>query len=147
LEEPAVQSHRTTPTRVAFAGAARGTWRIDRLATIAGAPLPAAPYLAIDVEVADPAFVLHGVTSYHRYVVRVEKEALVRASPPLGRPQATCAALIPIRKSEAWWELPQDDRRAIFEDQSHHIAASMKYMPAIARRLITLESSASPSTS
>lgn len=53
----------------------------------------------------------------------------------LGRNEATCAALIPIKKSSAWWELTQEERRQIFEDQSHHIAASLKYLPAIARQL------------
>ena len=53
----------------------------------------------------------------------------------LGRPEATCAALIPIKKSAAWWELTQEERRQIFEDKSHHIAASLKYLPAIARQL------------
>ncbi len=45
------------------------------------------------------------------------------------------AALIPIRKSQAWWDLPQDERRAVFEQRSHHIATGLKYLPAIARRL------------
>ncbi len=31
--------------------------------------------------------------------------------------------------------LPQDERRAIFEDRSHHIARSVPYLPRIARRL------------
>ena len=53
----------------------------------------------------------------------------------LGRAEATCAALIPIKKSTAWWELTQEERRQIFEDKSHHIAASLKYLPAIARQL------------
>ena len=53
----------------------------------------------------------------------------------LGRPEATCAALIPIKKSAAWWELTQEERRQIFEDKSHHIASSLKYLPAIARQL------------
>ena len=44
--------------------------------------------------------------------------------PRLGRPEATCAALIPIKKSAAWWELTQEERRQIFEDKSHHIAAA-----------------------
>ena len=117
-----------------FAGAAAGTWRIDRIAPVIGASLPSAPYLAFEA-VPGASFVLRGVTSHHRYVVRHEKAALAAASPPLGRPEATCAALIPIKKTDAWWDLPQDERRAIFEDQSHHIAASMNYMPAIARRL------------
>ncbi|MGH2707091.1 MAG: chlorite dismutase family protein, partial [Actinomycetota bacterium] len=43
--------------------------------------------------------------------------------------------LIPIRKSEAWWGLSQDERQAIFEDRSRHIATGLKYLPAVARRL------------
>jgi len=53
----------------------------------------------------------------------------------LGRAEATRAALVPITKSAAWWDLPQDERRAIFEALSRHISASLKYLPAIARRL------------
>ena len=49
--------------------------------------------------------------------------------------EASCAALIPIRKSAAWWELTQEERRRIFEDKSHHIAGSLKYLPMIARQL------------
>ena len=53
----------------------------------------------------------------------------------LGRSAAVCAALIPIRKTPAWWALAQDERRAVMEEQSHHIAIGMEYLPAIARRL------------
>jgi hypothetical protein len=31
--------------------------------------------------------------------------------------------------------LTPEERRQIFEDKSHHIAASLKYLPAIARQL------------
>jgi hypothetical protein len=54
---------------------------------------------------------------------------------PLGAPASRCAALIPITKSAAWWELAQDERRAIFEQRSAHIALGLNYLPAIARRL------------
>jgi hypothetical protein len=54
---------------------------------------------------------------------------------PLGRAASTRAALIPITKSDAWWELPQDERRQIFEETSHHVATGLEYLPAIARRL------------
>ena len=64
-----------------------------------------------------------------------EKTQLEAAQAGLGRPEASCAALIPIRKSAAWWELTQEERRRIFEDQSHHIATSLKYLPMIARQL------------
>lgn len=53
----------------------------------------------------------------------------------LGRPEARCAAMIPITKSAAWWDLAQDERRAIFEDKSRHIAATLRFLPAVARRL------------
>jgi chlorite dismutase len=53
----------------------------------------------------------------------------------LNRPEATRAALIPIRKNAAWWKLAQDERRHILEEDSHHIAVGLEYLPAIARRL------------
>jgi chlorite dismutase len=49
--------------------------------------------------------------------------------------RATRAALIPVKKSEAWWDLAQDERRRIFEDSSHHIGTGLEYLPAVARRL------------
>jgi len=61
---------------------------------------------------------LRGVTSNERYVNRAEQKALLERQPPLGRPEATAAALIPIRKSAEWWALSQDERRAIFEERS-----------------------------
>jgi chlorite dismutase len=79
--------------------------------------------------------VLCGITSSERYVRPAERSALVARQPPLGRAEATRAALIPISKSAAWWALSQDDRRTIFEERSHHIATGLEYLPAIARRL------------
>ena len=43
--------------------------------------------------------------------------------------------MIPIRKTDAWWALAQDERRAIFEDRSRHIGFGLEYLPAVARRL------------
>src|SRR5712691_1795755 len=80
-------------------------------------------------------WILRGVTSFERYVNSEEKQRLVAAQPPLNRPEATRAALIPIKKSDAWWQLPQDERRRIFEERSAHIATGLQYLPAIARRL------------
>lgn len=53
----------------------------------------------------------------------------------LGRPEATCAALIAIRKNEAWWALTQDERLNIFKEQSHHTRIGLQYFPELARRL------------
>lgn len=81
------------------------------------------------------SWLLRGITSNERYVVREEKTALVSKQEDLGREASTRAALIPIRKNATWWALPQDERREIFEEQSHHIAIGLKYLPAVARRL------------
>jgi chlorite dismutase len=78
---------------------------------------------------------LRGVTSHARYVTAREKAALEAAQPGLGRAEASRAALIPIRKTPAWWSLAQDERRAILEESSHHIAVGLEYLPAVARRL------------
>lgn len=121
-----------------FAGGARGIWKVTGMSAVAGAPLPAAD--RVDV-VPGPAALpgtvwsLRGVVSNDRYVERAEKDALAARQEGLGRPGAIRAALIPIRKTAAWWALTQDERRAVFEDRSAHIRTGMRYLPAIARRL------------
>jgi hypothetical protein len=129
------------PLLVTFAGGEVGSWGVERLETVAGAPLePTSRLEMIEGEAGRrldwrPTWNLRGVTSNERYVSRIEHEALVARQEPLGRGASTRAALIPITKSEAWWELPQDERRRIFEESSHHVATGLEYLPAIARRL------------
>jgi hypothetical protein len=121
-----------------FIGGTAGAWRIDRSAAIAGDPLPPAERLEVRdgiVTTSGGVWRLAGVAGHARYAERAEKARLDAVSPPLSRPEATLAALIPIRKSAAWWALPQDERRAILEERSHHIADSMPFVPRIARRL------------
>ncbi|MEO6526840.1 MAG: chlorite dismutase family protein [Gemmatimonadaceae bacterium] len=122
-----------------FVAGTRGEWRITRVDAVIGAPLPPSQRLAIGPSATrdDPsaAWVLRGVASYARYTTRPEQDALVAVQPPLGRADARCAALIPIAKSEAWWALPQDERRHILEQRSRHIATGITYLPAVARRL------------
>ncbi len=57
------------------------------------------------------SWILRGITSNERYVVRGEKIALVRMQEGLGREESTRAALMPIRKNADWWALTQDERR------------------------------------
>ena len=123
-----------------FAGGTTGEWRVERTSVLTGPTLTPVPRLAIldgsqTTTLQDGVWVLRGVTSYERYVQRAERSALVARQPELGRPTATRAALIPVKKSAAWWELPQDERRMIFEERSHHITIGLRYLPAIARRL------------
>jgi len=123
---------------VTFQAGDTGAWAVDRLDVVVGHGLPPMRRLEIledrQSETAS-GWALRGFTSNERYVDGKERAALTALQQPLGRPEATRAALIPVRKSEAWWELTQDDRRAILEDRSHHIAIGLEYLPAVARRL------------
>jgi chlorite dismutase len=82
-----------------------------------------------------PLWVLRGITSNERYVTAEEKAQLVGVQQGLGRPSSTCAALIPVRKSAAWWALTQDVRRSIFEERTNHIKIGLAHLPPVARRL------------
>lgn len=125
------------PLHVAFAAGATGAWRIDSITPVTGEPLAAADRLAVIEGAAAPlpagAWALSGVVSHLRYTEAREAEALAAVQAPLARPQATRAALIPIRKTEAWWALAQDARRALFAGA--HMEIGMDYLPAVARRL------------
>jgi hypothetical protein len=129
------------PTRLfSFTGGDTGCWRIADMEVLAGEPLPAARRLAITPSSelpsdSHPAWVLRGITSNERYVVREERNQIVAKLLGLGRPEATCAALIAIRKNEAWWALTQDERLRIFKEQSHHTRIGLQYFPELARRL------------
>jgi len=127
------------PILTTFRAGNVGAWTIDRLDAVVGEALPQAPRLEVvddrDRRPATLAWLLRGFTSNERYVERQERSALTAVQQQLGRADATRAALIPVRKSDAWWELTQDDRRAILEERSHHIAIGLEYLPAVARRL------------
>jgi chlorite dismutase len=120
-----------------FVGGHQGTWQVISQQPYRGENLPEVTHLEIVncyLSKSDP-WVLHGVTSHERYVTRDEKSKLLAVQENLGRPEATHAALIPIRKSAAWWGLTQDERRQLFEETSHHTRIGLEYLPAIARRL------------
>lgn len=135
-----VQAYSSDMIPVQFVAGSVGVWRVERLVGVRGQPLPAAARVdRIEGGGRMPSGVfswaLRGVTSHARYVTAGEKAALEAAQPSLGRPEASRAALIPIRKTSAWWSLAQDERRAILEESSHHIAVGLEYLPAVARRL------------
>ena len=122
-----------------FIGADAGPWRVERMQCVSGEPLPGARRVAVVTGAMpwseDPSWLLRGITSNERYVLREERSALVSKQEGLGRTGSTCAALIPIRKSAAWWALAQDERREIFEAQSKHVGIGLAFLPAVARRL------------
>jgi hypothetical protein len=129
----------SNPRLFAFTGSDHGPWRVEHMHCLAGDPLPAVACVEVTAGLAraaqGAAWMLRGATSNERYVQRDEKTELANRQEGLGRPASSCAALIPIRKSPAWWALTQDERRSILEEQSQHIRIGMRYLPAIARRL------------
>ena len=126
-----------------FRGGQTGAWRITSLLPVKGDPLPpvtaisitSGAAIALPLLASQTSWRVAGVASHLRYAERAEKAKLEEVQAGLGRAEATCAALIPIRKSSAWWELTPEERRSIFEDKSRHIASTLKYLPAIARQL------------
>lgn len=127
------------PVLVSFHAGQVGEWRIERIDPVIGDGLPLAERLGVeegrDAEPSSAAWSLRGFTSNERYVERSERSSLTAVQQSIGRQSASRAALIPIRKSGAWWDLTQDDRRDIFEQRSRHIAVGLEYLPAVARRL------------
>lgn len=128
------------PRLFTFVGGKTGSWLVTDVKAVVGEPLAVADRLDIingteSAPQIGTKWVLRGVTSNERYATRAEKDLLVTKQVALGRPEATCAALIPIRKNAQWWSLTQDERRALFEDRSRHVQTGLRYLPAVARRL------------
>lgn len=124
-----------------FVGGTRGRWRVQDVRSILGAGLD--PVERLDIvagAIATPppgsTWVLRSVASNIRYANRDELDTLRAIQPDLNRAEAVSAVLIPIKKSARWWELAQNERRAIFEEQSHHTAVGLEYLPGVARRLL-----------
>lgn len=124
---------------VRFVGGKSGMWRVLSIRPVQGDALPEAERIAVcrgdEPAPLESQWTLSGIVSNIRYVERPEQQALTLKKAPLGRLEATRAALIPIRKTAAWWNLTQEERRNIFEEKSHHIAEGMRYLPAVARQL------------
>ncbi len=131
---------RTNEWMANFVGGSKGSWRVIRIEAVSGPPLERVERLAVHAGIRPTLpkgarWCLRGVTSNERYTERTEHDELSAHQEGLGRPQATRAALIPITKTTAWWDLAQDERRMIFEERSSHIRTGLKYLPAVARRL------------
>jgi chlorite dismutase len=122
-----------------FIGGDKGIWEVVSMDTLCGQSLDNVSNIDILQSSATEenygVWALKGFTSNIRYAEKLEREQLNSVQSELGRPTATCAALIPIRKTEAWWIMAQDERRKIFETKSHHTQTGLKYLPAIARKL------------
>jgi hypothetical protein len=135
------QSDVLNPRVTTFVGGQAGDWSVVSQRTLSGPPIASVPKIAMlsGAIIMDPpgaVWKLRGVATNDRYTNKTEKAELVSKQAPIGRPEATCAALILMRKNPDWWALAQDQRRAILEEDSHHIAIGLRYLPAVARRLL-----------
>lgn len=119
-----------------FVGGETGLWRVEAMHTLAGPPLPPVEYLQIERGPVWRAgtWCLSGIGSNLRYTTRSERDLLQERQEGLGRPDAICAALIPIRKTAEWWEMAQDEREAIMR-RARHTPIGAEYLPAVARKL------------
>lgn len=122
-----------------FIGGNSGAWKVVKMNTVIGEPLENVTHLDLLQGSLMPCdkgvWALKGFKSTIRYAEKREKDQLIAIQAGLGRPEATAAALIPIRKNAAWWSLAQDERRQIFEEQSQHTQVGLAYLPAVARQL------------
>jgi len=128
------------PRATTFIGGSQGDWIVTSQRTILGPPVAEVSRVAmlsghVPADTA-AAWILRGVATNDRYTTRDEKRSLVEKQAPIGRPEATGAALILLRKNPEWWAMTQDERRAVLEEQSHHIAIGLRYLPAVARKLL-----------
>jgi chlorite dismutase len=123
-----------------FIGSDVGQWRVTDQHTIVGSPLESVQRIEVVNSPANNltkqgAWVLQGFTSNVRYANRNEIVKLQSVQEGLNREKSLCAALIPIKKNAEWWAMSQDERRSIFEEQSHHTEIGLGYLPEIARQL------------
>src|SRR6516164_6500526 len=98
---------------VRFAGGNTGIWRVLAIRLVQGDALPQAERIAVcrgdEPSPLEPRWTLSGVISNIRYVERPEQQELTLKQAALGRSETTRAALIPIRKTAAWWNLTQEE--------------------------------------
>jgi chlorite dismutase len=148
MKKIVIYSNQNMDTIFDFIGTNSGDWQVLQMQTIIGEPLETVSYLNIipstTLKVDQGIWTLKGIRSNLRYTEKDEKEKLTSIQADLGRNEATYAAMIPMRKNKAWWDLAQDERRKIFENQSHHTQIGLDYLPAIARRLFHSRDIAEP---
>lgn len=127
--------------KFSFIGGKQGTWRVIDVRGLIGPSLELVERVNVVNDVVaqlplDSSWVLQSFSSNIRYATRDEVNVLRAVQPMLNRSSAVCAVLIPIKKSVQWWEMAQDERREIFESESHHTAVGLEYLPGVARRLL-----------
>ncbi len=99
--------------------------------------------IVLTKELPSPVFlsgiVFCGVTQHLQYTTDAQRRELdARSRSELPPSSQTVAVLIPIRKSNEWWELAQDKRQSHFQratGREGHTAIGLKYVDRIYRKL------------
>jgi hypothetical protein len=122
-----------------YVGGRTGAWEVTELTATHGRPLARVSHVDIVNGPLDripfgTMWLLSGMVRKTRHVIREERDP--RTSRPLMiGAEATCAALIPIRKSAAWWALDQMQRREILETRSWSVLIGQQIISFLIRRL------------
>src|SRR5262249_52645914 len=85
-----------------------------------------------------PSLLFHGVPQHLEYTTREQSDELKKSRPEVPAARDTIAVIIPIRKSAAWWALPQDERYAHFQKTKAgkgHTAIGAEYVDRVYRKL------------
>jgi hypothetical protein len=96
------------------------------------------PSLSKRLPIASSVIQFYGVTQHLHYTSDAQRRELdQRSISELEPSDHTTAVLIPIRKSEEWWKLSQDQRQAYFQTDTHqgHTAIGLMYVEQIFRKL------------
>jgi hypothetical protein len=116
-------------------------YRVDAVRTLSGAPLggivPGSELLRLEstAELPPGGGDLIGVLQHFGYTRAAERPALATTSPPGA--DATCV-VIPLTKSEAWWQLALDERDTLFRGASSragHVALGIPSARTLVRKL------------
>ena len=124
-----------------YIGGATGSWRITDVTTLSGSPLKPATHVEITTSESyrlpgRTAWVLRGVARNTRFFTREERFPAASSRFLSNSMEASCAALIPIRKSAEWWNLAAEDRQEMIAHRSRKLTRAMAMIPALARRFL-----------
>ena len=138
---PSFFNARSSDNLFSYIGGSSGSWRITSMKTLSGPALRSATHVEIahgtvNRPPAGASWILSGVVKNTRFVTREERPVNTLRKYAANDREATCAALIPIRKSAAWWSLAQEEREGILEEQSRHFLSGLRFLPAIAKRFL-----------
>jgi chlorite dismutase len=128
------------------AGAYVNRYEVRRLVSVAGGPRldlrTRSGYMRVETPTpwsAAATHAYHGVTEHLHYTTAAQARLLDRdAVAELAPSESTIAVLIPMKKSDAWWRLAQDERNTYFQ-RSHalegHTEIGLRLANRVYRRL------------